>query len=143
MLLIIRSLSLLGLSIFICACQDNANVSHEQKPVQHLQLPDITTQSKAWDVLHTTRTQLGNYKQMDASELNEIHMITYSLEKAIAYFATESEPTLAKQAQAMAIVVEDLHLHSENNRKEASQAALNRYFKLYEPFLLEAKTAAN
>ena len=140
---IIRTLSLLGLTIFIGACQDNADVSHEQKPVQHLQLPDIATQSKAWDVLQKTNEQLRTRQQLDTGELNEIHMITYSLEKAIAYFATESEPTLAKQAQAMAIVVEDLHLHSENNRKEASQAALNRYFKLYEPFLSEAKTAAN
>ena len=143
MLPIIRSLSLLGLSIFIGACQDNVNVSHEQKPVQHLQLPDITTQAEAWDVLQATSQQLRNRQQLDASELNDIHMITYSLEKAIAYFATQSEPTLAKQAQAMAIVVEDLHLHSENNRKEASQAALNRYFKLYEPFLSEAKRAEN
>lgn len=142
MLPIIRSLSLLGLSIFIGACQDNANVSHAQKPVQHLHLPDITTQSEAWDVLQATSKQLRNRQKLDASELNEIHMITYSLEKAIAYFATQSEPTLAKQAQAIAIVVEDLHLHSENNRKEASQAALNRYFKLYEPFLSEAATAA-
>lgn len=142
MLPIIRSLSLLGLSIFIGACQDNANVSHEQKPVQHLHLPDITTQSEAWDVLQATSQQLRNRQKLDASELNEIHMITYSLEKAIAYFATQSEPTLAKQAQAIASVVEDLHLHSENNRKEASQAALNRYFKLYEPFLSEAATAA-
>ena len=92
--------------------------------MQHLQLPDITTQSEAWDVLQATSKQLRNRHQLDASELNDIHMITYSLEKAIAYFATQSEPTLAKQAQAMAIVVEDLHLHSENNRKEASQAAL-------------------
>ena len=143
MLPIIRNLSLLGLSIFIGACQDNANVSHEQKPVQHLQLPDITTQAEAWDVLQATSQQLRNRQKLDASELNDIHMITYSLEKAIAYFATQSEPTLAKQAQAMAIVVEDLHLHSENNRKEASQAALNRYFKLYEPFLSETTTAAN
>ena len=143
MLQIISSLSLLGLSIFIGACQDNAYVSHEQKPMQHLQLPDITTQSEAWDVLQATSKQLRNRHQLDASELNDIHMITYSLEKAIAYFATQSEPTLAKQAQAMAIVVEDLHLHSENNRKEASQAALNRYFKLYEPFLSEAKRAEN
>ena len=135
MLPIIRSLSLLGLSIFIGACQDNANVSHEQKPVQHLQLPDITTQAEAWDVLQATSQQLRNRQQLDASELNDIHMITYSLEKAIAYFATQSEPTLAKQAQAMAIVVEDLHLHSENNRKEASQAALNHYFKAMNPFV--------
>ncbi len=140
---VIRTLSLLGLSIFIGACQDNAHVSHEQKPVQHLQLPDITTQSEAWDVLQATSQQLRNHQQLDARELNEIHMITYSLEKAIAYFATQSEPTLTKQAQAMAIVVEDLHLHSENYRKEASQAALNRYFKLYEPFLSEVKTASN
>jgi hypothetical protein len=135
MLPIIRTLCLLGFTIFIGACQDNAELSNEQKPVQHLQLPDITTQSEAWDVLQATSQELRNRQQLDASELNEIHMITYSLEKAIAYFATQSEPTLAKQAQAMAIVVEDLHLHSENNRKEASQAALNRYFKLYEVVL--------
>lgn len=142
MLPIIRTLCLLGFTIFIGACQDNAELSNEQKPVQHLQLPDITTQSEAWDVLQATSQELRNRQQLDASELNEIHMITYSLEKAIAYFATQSEPTLAKQAQAMAIVVEDLHLHSENNRKESSQAALNRYFKLYKVFIAEAKTAA-
>lgn len=143
MLPIIRTLCLLGFTIFIGACQDNAELSNQQKPVQHLQLPDITTQSEAWDVLQATSQELRNRQQLDVSELNEIHMITYSLEKAIAYFATQSEPTLAKQAQAMAIVVEDLHLHSENNRKEASQAALNRYFKLHEVFIADAKTAAN
>lgn len=143
MLQIFRTLCLLGLSIIIGACQDNTELSNEQKPAQHLQIPDIVNQAEAWNVLQKTSQQLQSHQQLDASELNEIHMITYSLEKAIAYFATQSEPTLVKQAQAMAIEIEDLHLHSENNRREASQAALNRYFKLYEVFILEAKTAAN
>ena len=139
MLFTFRFFLLVGFTICISACQDNKAISQSQKPVQHRKLPDIVTQSEAWDVLQTTSQRLRNQKQLNASELNEIHIITYSLEKAISYFATQSDSRIAQRAQAMATVVEDLHLNSENNRKEASQAASKNYFQLYEDFLIEAK----
>ena len=64
-------------------------LSHEQdeKPIQHLKLEDIATESSAVEVMQSTTEQLRAKTNLDALELHEIHMITYSLEKAVAFFA--------------------------------------------------------
>ena len=37
-------------------------------------------------------------------------------------------------AQEMAVVVEEVHLSSENNRKDATKVALDQYFALFKSF---------
>lgn len=111
-------------------------LSNEQaeKPIQHLQLEDIATKSKAVEVMKATTEQLRSKSRLDALELHEIHMITYSLEKAVAFFAENLSGARQETAQEMAVVVEEIHLNSENNRKEATKAALAQYFILFESF---------
>jgi hypothetical protein len=111
-------------------------LSNEQaeKPIQHLKLEDIATKSKAVEVMKATTEKLRSKSRLDALELHEIHMITYSLEKAVAFFAENLSGARQETAQKMAVVVEEVHLNSENNRKEASKAALEQYFALFESF---------
>ena len=61
-------------------------------------------------------------------------MITYSKEKAVAFFAENLSGALQVIAQEMAVVVEEIHLSSENNLEDATKAALDQYFALFESF---------
>ncbi len=118
--------------------EENSEItlSHEQyeKPIQHLKLEDIATKSRAVEVIKSTTEQLRAKTNLDALELHEIHMITYSLEKAVAFFAKNLSGARQVTSQEMAVVVEELHLSSENNRKDATKAALDQYFALLESF---------
>ena len=111
-------------------------VSNEQdeKPIQHLKLEDIASESSAVEVMQATTEQLRAKTNLDALELHEIHMITYSLEKAVAFFAENLSGARQETAQEMAVVVEEVHLSSENNRREETKAALDQYFALFESF---------
>ena len=111
-------------------------LSHEQdeKPIQHLKLEDIATESSAAEVMQSTTEQLRAKTKLDALELHQIHMITYSLEKAVAFFAENLSGARQVTAQEMAVVVEEIHLSSENNRKDATKEALDQYFALFESF---------
>ncbi len=84
--------------------------------------------------MKSTTEQLRAKTNLDALELHEIHMITYSLEKAVAFFAENLSGARQVTAQEMAVVVEEVHLSSENNRKEDTKAALDQYFALLEAF---------
>lgn len=106
-----------------------------EKPIQHLKLPDITSQQKAVEVMKSTTVQLKSKKKLEDSELGNIHIITYSLEKAIAYFVENSVGDQQAAAKKMAEVVEAVHLNSENNRAEKTKAALDEYFKLAGAFI--------
>ena len=111
-------------------------VSNEQdeKPIQHLKLEDIASESSAVEVMQATTEQLLAKTNLDALELHEIHMITYSLEKAVAFFAENLSGARQVTAQEMAVVVEEIHLSSENNRKDATKVALDQYFALFNSF---------
>ena len=106
----------------------------DEKPIQHLKLEDIASESSAVEVMQSTTEQLQSRTNLDTLELHEIHMITYSLEKAVAFFAINLSGTRQVTAQEMAVVVEEIHLSSENNRKEDTKAALDQYFALFESF---------
>ena len=129
----------LTLSLGFLGCQKDVemvkeNGGQDEKPIQHLKLDDITTESSAAEVMKSTTEQLRAKTKLDALELHEIHMITYSLEKAVAFFAENLSGARQVTAQEMAVVVEEIHLSSENNRKEDTKAALDQYFALLEAF---------
>ena len=84
--------------------------------------------------MKSTTEQLRAKTNLDALELHEIHMITYSLENAVAFFAENLSGARKVIAQEMAFVVEEIHLSSENNWKDATKAALDQYFALFESF---------
>jgi|GEM_PF-2004495 len=105
-----------------------------EKPVKHLELPDVTTAEEASKVMDGTTAQLKSKEKFDAADMGSIHIITYSLEKAVAYYAEKGTAEQKPVAEKMAIVVEEIHLNSENNRVEETKKALKEYFTLAEGF---------
>ena len=81
-----------------------------------------------------TTADIKTKTKFDAADLHDIHMITYSLEKAIAYFVDNMEGKKKAAAGKMAAVVELVHLSSENNRNIEIQVYLENYFKRAEAF---------
>ena len=57
-------------------------------------------------------------------------MSTYSLEKAVAYFVENSEAEEQDLAKQIAVIVEEIHLASENNRSEDTRSYIDQLEKL-------------
>ena len=108
--------------------------SATETPVRHLEVPDVTSLEEARTIFFDTTAQLQSKTRMDARELNDIHMITYSLEKALAYFVENSDDKMKATADKMAIVIEEVYLGSENNRVEETRTSLVQYFQLAQEF---------
>ena len=107
----------------------------KEKPTQHLQVADVTSMAQAKEVFLDTTAQIKSKKKVDPEAASQIHIITYSLEKSIAYFAdnlTGEKQVLAKE---MAVVVEDIHLASEKNRLEDLKLQMGKYAALVDKFL--------
>ncbi len=104
------------------------------KPIKHLDLPDVTSMEEAKQVFASTTSELKQKQKLNAEEVHEIHIVTYSLEKAIAYFVENSAAAQLGHAKQMADVVELVHLASENNRSAETQTHLEEYFKLANTF---------
>ena len=58
------------------------------------------------------------------------HVITYSLEKAVAYFSKNMEGDQQVSAKEIAELVELIHLSAENNRASETEVYLQEYFEL-------------
>jgi len=101
-----------------------------EKPVQHLKLADLTSIDEAEKVFLEKNAELKSIKNFDEATLQEIHVITYSLEKSIGYYVKNLAGKHKSVAEAMAVEVEHIHINSENNRSDATQTHLKKYFKL-------------
>ena len=82
----IKLFSLSLLIVFFGGFHSTASLASD-KAVQHLELDDIDSFDEAKHEFMQTTLALRSKEKLDATELNEIHIITYSLEKAVAYFA--------------------------------------------------------
>ena len=114
-------------------------IAEVKKPIQHLKVADITSMDGAVKAFNETVDKLKAKTKFDGAELHEIHMITYSTEKAIAYFGenfTGEEKELAKKA---AIVLEEVHLASESNNKENTQKSLTEFLALAAQIAIKLK----
>ena len=112
----------------------NAQVLAEEKAVQHKVVADITEVDTAKSVFNSTTAELKTKQELNAAELHEIHMITYSLEKAVAYFVDTKQGQAQTDAEQRAGVVELVHSASENNRSTETRVYLDEYFKLADAF---------
>lgn len=108
-----------------------------EKPIQHLKLESIDNANVAKSVFIKDTQTLRQKSVLTPKVLSEIHFLTYSLEKSIAYYVYNSEGDMQKLAKEMAIVVEEIHLSSENNRGEKTRQSLDKYFSLAEKFEAE------
>ncbi len=112
----------------------HAAESSDEKPVKHLEVADVTSVEEASEIFIRETFALKNKKKLDAAELHDIHMITYKLEKSVEYYSLNLEGDAQALAREIAVVVEEIHIDSENNRKEETQQHLNSYFKLADEF---------
>jgi hypothetical protein len=121
---------------FIIACLMACGVSQasEDKPVQHLKLESISDAATAKSVFLQETAALKAKNKLDAQALQDIHIITYSLEKSVAFYTQSSNLSTQAEAKVLADVVEALHLNSENNRTVATQKNLTQYFSLADKF---------
>ena len=127
------------LTLTLIACLLSFNVFSEtntaEKPVQHLIVENMASFSEAKKVFVEMTSDLKAKKVLDTNELHQIHMITYSLEKSLAFYAENLNGKAQKLAEDMAVVVEEVHLASENNRQESTKNSLREYFRLAEDFM--------
>ena len=111
-----------------------ADVSKE-KPTQHLQVADVNSMEEAKVIFLDKTVEIRNKKPLNLGAASQIHIITYTLEKSVAYFAENLEGEKQDQAKQIAVVVEDIHLASESNRLDDLQKYLDKYFDLADKFL--------
>jgi predicted transcriptional regulator len=101
-----------------------------KEAIKHIDLPDITSYEEAKEVLSQTTAELLKKNKLDETELHEIHMITYSLEKAVAYLSENIKDDQQASVKEMARLVELVHVSAENNRATETEVYLREYFEL-------------
>ncbi len=109
-------------------------IASDEKPIQHIKLEDIKSADKAQEVFIADSIALKSKTNLTPEALNEIHVITYSLEKSIAYYAQSSKGEMQDLAKNIAVIVENIHINSENNRIEETQKYLTQYFEIANQF---------
>lgn len=107
----------------------------KEKPTQHLQIEDVTSMEEAKEIFLDKTVEIRNKESLDLEAASQIHIITYTLEKSVAYFAENLEGEKQEQAKQMAVVVEDIHIASESNKLDELQKHLDKYFDLVDKFL--------
>jgi len=107
----------------------------KKKPTQHLKIADITTTQDAKRTFIDKTAELNRKTKLDVVELQEIHIITYTLEKSVAYFVENLTGERHKLAKQIAVIVEDIHINSEGNQKASTRKHLDSYTMMAEKFI--------
>ena len=100
-----------------------------------MKVTDVTSMEDAKEIFLEKTLEIRNMKNIHLEEASKIHVITYALEKSVAYFAENLTGEKQSLAKEMAVVVEDIHLSSENNRLEKLKEHLREYFDLVDEFI--------
>ena len=112
-----------------------ASEESREKPTQHLYVPGVTSMEDAKAIFLGKTLEIRAKKNIGVKEASEIHIITYTLEKSVAYFAENLMGEKQSLAKQMAVVVENIHISSESNRLEKLQKHLKEYFDLADKFI--------
>lgn len=107
----------------------------KEKPTQHLQVADVQSMEEAKDIFIDKTAEIRAKKPLNLENASQIHIITYTLEKSIAYFAENLKGEKQELATKIAVFVEDIHIASESNRLEELKEHLNKYFELTDEFI--------
>jgi hypothetical protein len=118
---------IISLNLFINA---HATSLSEETPVKHMKVADVTSLEEAKLVFTEKSAELKSKKVLDIAELQQIHVNTYTLEKSIEYFGLNLDGEKQAISKKLAGIVENIHINSENNRKEQTKKYLNEYFEL-------------
>ena len=107
----------------------------KEKSTQHLQIADVQSMEEAKEIFIDKTAEIRSKQPPNLENASQIHIITYTLEKSVAYFAENLKGEKQEQAKEIAVVVEDVHITSESNRLEELKEHLNKYFGLVDEFL--------
>lgn len=107
----------------------------KEKPTQHLQIAEVTSMEEAKEIFIDKTVEIRNKKTLNLEEASQIHIITYTLEKSVAYFVDNLKGEKQEIAKQIAVVVEDIHIASESNRLDDLQKHLDKYFDLVDKFI--------
>ena len=129
-----KKLTLLVFTMLFSLCALAVDESKE-KPTQHLQVADVQSMEEAKAIFIDKTAEIISKKPLNLENASQIHIITYTLEKSVAYFAENLKGEKQKLAEKMAVVVEDIHIASESNKLEALKEHLNKYFDLVDEFI--------
>ena len=129
-----KQLALLVFSMLLSLSVLAADESKE-KPTQHLKIADVNSMEEAKEIFIDKTAEIRSKKTLNLEEASQIHIITYTLEKSVAYFAENLKGEKQKLAKEIAVVVENIHIASESNRLEKLKKHLNEYFDLVDKFI--------
>lgn len=107
----------------------------EEKAVQHMEIAAVTSAAEAKKIFIEKTQEIRSKQKLNAAELQDIHFITYTLEQSVAYYAKNLSGERQALAKEIAVVVEDLHIASENNRQASAKQHLAKYFQLADDFM--------
>lgn len=111
-----------------------ASDESKEKPVQHLKVLDVTSMQEAKEIFIEKTSEFRSKDEVDQAVLPEVHIITYTLEKSVAYFVENLDGERQDLAKEIAIVVEDIHVSSENGRLADTKNNLAKYLTLADRF---------
>jgi hypothetical protein len=133
---IMKTLLQISLAFILALSVQEAGAS-EVKPGKHLEVPSVTTIEDAKIIFLEKTLEMNSKQTLNETELQQIHIITYSLEKSLIYFNENLTGEKKMLVKKIADTVESIHLNSENNRKEETQKQLNKYFGLASKFIYQ------
>ncbi len=113
---------------------DHAHDGEAGERIKHLEVPDVTSAEDAKTIFLERTAEITGKEKLDTQELHEIHMATYHLETAVAYYAENSEGARKEAAEKLAVVVEEVHLSSEGFKPEEARKHIAEFARLAEAF---------
>jgi hypothetical protein len=105
------------------------------KPTQHLQVADVKSMEEAKTIFIDKTAEIRAKTPLTLENASQIHIITYTLEKSVAYFAENLKGEKQELAKEIAVVVEDIHIASESSQLGELQDHINKYFDLTNQFI--------
>lgn len=113
---------------------DHDHEAEEGERIKHLEVPEVTNADDAKKIFLERTAEITSKKTLNTQELHEIHMATYHLETAVAYYAENLKGKKKKAAEKIAVVVEEVHLSSEGFKAEEAKKSIAEFAKLAEAF---------
>ncbi len=107
----------------------------KDKPIQHLKVSSVNSMAEARKIFLEKAFEINSKQKLDEAELQQIHIVTYTLEKSVAFFVENLTDESQELTKELAVIVEKIHLNSENNRKDDTKKQLTKFFELANMFI--------
>jgi len=120
---------------FIFALPVMATENSKEISVKHVKIADVTSMEEAKSIFIKNTSEIRRKKKFNLLELQQIHIITYSLEKSVSYLVENLKDERQYLAKKIAVSVEDIHVNAENNRPQKTIEHLNKYLNLADKFI--------